>query len=167
MPAETLKPVIDDQKHVTSFDEFSPRRDERQLLRQGEVVPLYSKAFDLLLVMVQKTAGAISRRMNCWSQSGRDRCLSKANLTVNFSGGGPTKLFDIPPQANFRYAIRWTARTERPLLTEIGGKDYGGNQSRAVRRNKSRDYRMKKSIRTAGRATAKCSLSPAELKCAT
>jgi len=34
----------------------------------------------------------------------------KTQLAVlSIDGGPPIKLFDIPPQANFRYAIRWTA----------------------------------------------------------
>jgi len=28
---------------------------------------------------------------------------------VPIDGGPPVKIFDVPPNANFRYAIRWTA----------------------------------------------------------
>src|SRR5437762_10376217 len=56
----------------------------RQLLRQGEVVPLYSKAFDLLLVMVQNGGRDLTKDElldTVWP----GQMLEEANLTVNMS----------------------------------------------------------------------------------
>ena len=43
--------MIEQQKQTYEFDEFRLDVMKRQLLREGEVVPLYSKAFDLLLLL--------------------------------------------------------------------------------------------------------------------
>src|SRR5438067_1623054 len=57
---------------------------KRQLLREGEVVPLYSKAFDLLLVMVQNGGRDLTKDElleTVWP----GQMLEEANLTVNMS----------------------------------------------------------------------------------
>jgi len=91
---------------------------------KGEVVPLYSKAFDLFAGDGFKTA-ARSHEDELLESVWPGQMLEQANLTVNFSGGGPTKYYDIPPQANFRYAIRWTADGKAITYRDCG-KDYGG-----------------------------------------
>lgn len=76
--------MIDEQKQVYEFDEFRLDVMKRQLLRQGEVVPLYSKAFDLLLVMLQNGGRDLTKDElleTVWP----GQMLEEANLTVNMS----------------------------------------------------------------------------------
>jgi Tol biopolymer transport system component/DNA-binding winged helix-turn-helix (wHTH) protein len=76
--------VIEDPKQVYEFDEFRLDVMKRQLTRQGEVVPLYSKAFDLLLAMVQNGGRDLTKDElleTVWP----GQMLEEANLTVNMS----------------------------------------------------------------------------------
>jgi Tol biopolymer transport system component/DNA-binding winged helix-turn-helix (wHTH) protein len=76
--------LIEDGRQVFEFDEFRLDRLRRQLTRAGEVVPLYSKAFDLLLLMVQSggrdlTKDALLEKV--WP----GQLLEESNLSVNMS----------------------------------------------------------------------------------
>jgi len=76
--------VIEDSKQVYEFDEFRLDVMKRQLTREGEVVPLYSKAFDLLLVLVQNGGRDLTKDElleSVWP----GQMLEEANLTVNMS----------------------------------------------------------------------------------
>jgi Tol biopolymer transport system component/DNA-binding winged helix-turn-helix (wHTH) protein len=78
------KAVIDEIKQTFEFDEFRLDARKRQLIRNGEVVPLYSKAFDLLLVMAQNSGRDLTKDElleAVWP--GQE--LEEANLTVNMS----------------------------------------------------------------------------------
>jgi Tol biopolymer transport system component/DNA-binding winged helix-turn-helix (wHTH) protein len=76
--------LIEESRQVYEFDEFRLDVAKRQLLREGEVVPLYSKAFDLLLLLVE------SRGRDLTKDEILDRVwpgqeLEESNLTVNIS----------------------------------------------------------------------------------
>ena len=53
--------MIERNKLVYEFGEFRLDVRKRQLMRAGGVVPLYSKAFDLLLVLVQNSGRDLSK----------------------------------------------------------------------------------------------------------
>jgi Tol biopolymer transport system component/DNA-binding winged helix-turn-helix (wHTH) protein len=76
--------VIEDSKQVYEFDEFRLDVMKRQLTRAGEVVPLTSKAFDLLLVMV-KNGGRDLTKDELLESVWPGQMLEEANLTVNMS----------------------------------------------------------------------------------
>jgi Tol biopolymer transport system component/DNA-binding winged helix-turn-helix (wHTH) protein len=76
--------VIEDSKQVYEFDEFRLDVMKRQLTREGEVVPLYSKAFDLLLAMV-KNGGRDLTKDELLESVWPGQMLEEANLTVNMS----------------------------------------------------------------------------------
>ena len=70
--------------HVYQFDEFRIDARKRQLSRAGEVVPLYSKAFDLLLVLVRNGGRDLSKDElleSVWP----GQILEEANLSVSIS----------------------------------------------------------------------------------
>ncbi|HEY0350314.1 MAG TPA: winged helix-turn-helix domain-containing protein, partial [Pyrinomonadaceae bacterium] len=76
--------MIEENRQVYEFDEFRVDAAKRQLLRQGEVVPLYSKAFDLLLLLVQSGGRDLSKDQileTVWP----GQILEESNLTVNIS----------------------------------------------------------------------------------
>lgn len=76
--------MIDEPKQVFQFDEFRLDVMKRQLTRNGEVVPLYSKAFDLLLVMARNTGRDLSKD-ELLEAVWPGQMLEEANLTVNMS----------------------------------------------------------------------------------
>ncbi len=82
--AKESKSVIDEAKQVFQFDEFRLDVLKRQLTRNGEVVPLYSKAFDLLLVMARNTGRDLSKD-ELLEAVWPGQMLEEANLTVNMS----------------------------------------------------------------------------------
>jgi Tol biopolymer transport system component/DNA-binding winged helix-turn-helix (wHTH) protein len=76
--------LAEESRKVYEFDEFRLDRAKRQLLRQGEVVPLYSKAFDLLLLLVESRGRDLSKDEileSVWP--GQE--LEESSLTVNIS----------------------------------------------------------------------------------
>ena len=81
---KSLKTVIEEKRQVYEFDEFRVDAAKRQLLREGEVVPLYSKAFDLLLLLVQSGGRDLSKDQileTIWP----GQILEESNLIVNIS----------------------------------------------------------------------------------
>ena len=76
--------MIQEPRQVYEFDEFRLDVAKRQLRREGEVVPLYSKAFDLLLLLVESRGRDLSKDEildRVWP--GQE--LEESNLTVNIS----------------------------------------------------------------------------------
>jgi hypothetical protein len=70
-------------KHFYEFGPFSADLEERTLLREGQIVPLPPKAFDLLLVLIQHSGHLVSKDdlMNTvWP----DTFVEEANLSHNF-----------------------------------------------------------------------------------
>lgn len=84
VPKEPENKLIEETRQVYEFDEFRLDVAKRQLLREGEVVPLYSKAFDLLLLLVESDGRDLSKDEildSVWP--GQE--LEESNLTVNIS----------------------------------------------------------------------------------
>jgi Tol biopolymer transport system component/DNA-binding winged helix-turn-helix (wHTH) protein len=76
--------MTEETRQVYEFDEFRIDPAKRQLLREGEVVPLYSKAFDLLLLLVESKGRDLSKDEileTIWP----GQILEESNLTVNIS----------------------------------------------------------------------------------
>lgn len=76
--------MIEEAPKVYEFDEFRLDALKRQLTRDGEVVPIYSKAFDLLLVMVQNGGRDLSKD-ELLEMVWPGQILEESNLTVNIS----------------------------------------------------------------------------------
>lgn len=76
--------MIDEHKQFYEFDEFRLDVLKRQLTREGQVVPLYSKAFDLLLVLV-RNGGRDLTKDELLDSVWPGQMLEEANLTVNMS----------------------------------------------------------------------------------
>ena len=76
--------MLEEKRQVYEFDEFRLDAAKRQLLREGEIVPLYSKAFELLLFMVQNNGRDLAKDQileTIWP----GQVLEESNLTVNIS----------------------------------------------------------------------------------
>ena len=76
--------MLEQNRQVYEFDEFRLDAAKRQLSREGEVVPLYSKAFDLLLLLVQ-SAGRDLGKDEILKTIWPGQILEESNLTVNMS----------------------------------------------------------------------------------
>jgi Tol biopolymer transport system component/DNA-binding winged helix-turn-helix (wHTH) protein len=76
--------VIEERRQVYEFEEFRLDGLKRQLTRAGEVVPLYSKAFDLLLVLVHSGGRDLSKD-ELLEQVWPGQILEESNLSVNIS----------------------------------------------------------------------------------
>lgn len=76
--------MIEENRQVYEFDEFRLDVAKRQLLREGEVVPLYSKAFDLLLLLVEGNGRDLSKD-EILEAIWPGQILEESNLTVNIS----------------------------------------------------------------------------------
>jgi Tol biopolymer transport system component/DNA-binding winged helix-turn-helix (wHTH) protein len=69
-------------KHLYEFGPFRINEAERVLLREDEVVPLPPKAFELLLVLVQRTGHVLSKD-ELMSRVWPDSIVEEANLSHN------------------------------------------------------------------------------------
>jgi Tol biopolymer transport system component/DNA-binding winged helix-turn-helix (wHTH) protein len=76
--------VIEERRQVYEFDEFRLDAAKRQLRRGAEIVPLYSKAFDLLLVLVQSSGRDLTKD-EILEKVWPGQILEESNLTVNIS----------------------------------------------------------------------------------
>ena len=76
--------MIEGKRQVYDFGEFRLDAVKRQLKRAGSVVPLYSKAFDLLLVLVQNSGRDLSKD-ELLEAVWPGQILEEANLTVTMS----------------------------------------------------------------------------------
>jgi DNA-binding winged helix-turn-helix (wHTH) protein len=76
--------VLEETRQVYEFGEFRLDPLKRQLSRAGEVVPLYSKAFDLLLVLVQSGGRDLSKD-ELLEEVWPGQILEESNLSVNIS----------------------------------------------------------------------------------
>jgi DNA-binding response OmpR family regulator len=72
-------------KRFYDFDEFSLDAAERILYRNGQAVALTPKAFDLLLVLVEK-AGTTVEKDELMKRVWPDSFVEEANLSVNMTG---------------------------------------------------------------------------------
>src|SRR5262249_39095644 len=110
--------MVAENHTIYSFDVFTVDTVRRVLLRDSELVPLTSKAFDLLLALVQSEGRELSKEelmQRVWA----NQIVEDANLTVTM--------------ANLRKALGEKAGDHRFIVT-IPGRGYrfvGQLQSRA------------------------------------
>src|SRR6266496_1961890 len=71
-------------RQVYEFDNFRLDAGERQLSRNGEPVTLPSKAFDLLLVLIENH-GRLVEKAEIYSRVWGDQVVEESNLTVQIS----------------------------------------------------------------------------------
>ena len=76
--------MLEEKRQILEFGEFRLDTAKRQLLRDGEVVPLYSKAFDLLLLLVQSNGQDLAKD-EILERIWPGQILEESNLTVNIS----------------------------------------------------------------------------------
>ena len=70
--------------HIFEFDNFRLDAAERQLLRDGKPVSLPSKAFDLLVVLVENN-GRLVQKEELYQSVWADHVVEESNLTVQMS----------------------------------------------------------------------------------
>jgi TolB-like protein/Tfp pilus assembly protein PilF len=80
----TLGSMSRQEKHLYKFGPFCLDRAERRLLRDGKVVPLAPKVFDLLLVLVQH-GGHLIEKEELLKQVWPDQFVEEGNLPLNIS----------------------------------------------------------------------------------
>jgi DNA-binding winged helix-turn-helix (wHTH) protein/TolB-like protein/Tfp pilus assembly protein PilF len=70
--------------HRVAFAEFELDRAHRRLYRDGETVPLYSKAFDLLVFLIEHN-GDVVQKSEILDMVWADQFVEEANLSVQIS----------------------------------------------------------------------------------
>ena len=97
-------------RHSYEFGPFRLVPEERQLLRDGQVVPLTPKAFDLLLVLVENSGHLIAKE-ELMKRVWPDSFVEEANLSVKISalrralGEGPDEpqYVETVPRHGYRF----------------------------------------------------------------
>src|ERR1044071_3948154 len=69
---------------IYEFDEFQLEPDERKLMRQGQLIPLHGKAFEMLLVLI-RNRGKLLTKDELFQLVWPDQIVEESNLTVNIS----------------------------------------------------------------------------------
>ena len=115
--------MIEGTRQVYEFGEFRLDSLKRQLSRAGEVVPLYSKAFDLLLVLVQ-SGGRDLTKDELLEQVWPGQILEESNLSVNISAVRRA-LGERAAQAQYIVTVpglgyRFVARVRQPSTEPSG-----------------------------------------------
>jgi Tol biopolymer transport system component/DNA-binding winged helix-turn-helix (wHTH) protein len=115
--------VLEETRQVYEFGEFRLDPLKRQLSRVGEVVPLYSKAFDLLLVLVQSGGRDLSKD-ELLEEVWPGQILEESNLSVNISAVRRA-LGESAAQAKYIVTVpgvgyRFVARVRRPNSESSG-----------------------------------------------
>ncbi len=119
--------MAEESRQIYQFEEFRLDAVKRQLLREGEVVPLYSKAFDLLLLLVESRGRDLTKD-EILERIWPDQELEESNLTVNISAvrralgekaSRPRFLVTIPNRG-YRFVgdVRAAADTPHRLVIE-------------------------------------------------
>ena len=76
--------MTSEKRQVYEFDNFRLDPGERQLLRDGQPITLPSKAFDLLLVLVENS-GRLVEKEELYRRVWADQVVEESNLTVQMS----------------------------------------------------------------------------------
>lgn len=79
-----MKPMNRYNRQIYKFDNFRLDTTERQLLRDGQTVALPSKAFDLLVVLVENN-GRLVEKDELYHRVWEDPVVEESNLTVQMS----------------------------------------------------------------------------------
>jgi DNA-binding winged helix-turn-helix (wHTH) protein len=100
-------------KHFFDFDSFRIDVTERLLLREGEIVPLTQKAFDLLLSLIERR-GQIVEKEELMRQVWAGSFVEEGNLTQNIYtlrktlGKNPDgdEYIKTLPRRGYRFAVK-------------------------------------------------------------
>lgn len=118
--------MISQQKHIYEFGPFQLIPSERQLFRDGQLVSLKPKSFDLLVVLVENRGRLIEKEeliKRVWPES----FVEEANLSVNVSalrralGEGPEdpQYVETVPRHGYRFVAEvkdsWKSEIAAPL----------------------------------------------------
>src|SRR5215467_10986009 len=98
-------------KPVYEFGPFRMDAAERLLSRDGEVVPLQPKVFDLLLVLVERH-GRLLEKDELMKTVWPDTVVEEANLANNYNG---INLLDKSPNYLFRRLIASIDAARAPI----------------------------------------------------
>ncbi|MEP6602188.1 MAG: winged helix-turn-helix domain-containing protein, partial [Nitrospirota bacterium] len=133
--------MVRQARNIYEFGPFRLIPEERQLLRDAQVVPLTPKAFDLLVVLVENS-GHLIEKGELMKRIWPDSFVEEANLSVKMSalrralGEGPNEhqYVETVPRRGYRFVAgvkeRWDEGTEsstRELCEGLTGK---GNSAR-------------------------------------
>src|SRR5262245_65809307 len=124
--------MIRQARHIYEFGPFCLIPDERQLLRDGQLVPLTPKAFDLLVVLVEN-GGHLIGKDELLKRVWPDSCVEEANLSVKMSalrrelGEGPNErqYIETVPRRVYRFVAGVNERCEdgeEPSRRESGAE---------------------------------------------
>src|SRR5689334_3907782 len=99
-----------DSKRVFEFGPFRVDVGEARLIRDGETVPLWPKAFEILRVLVESQGRVLSKE-ELMSRVWPDTFVEENNLTVNISalrkalgeGAGGAKYIETVPRRGYRF----------------------------------------------------------------
>jgi TolB-like protein/Tfp pilus assembly protein PilF len=126
-PKESRLALVSESRPVLfKFDGFLLNEAERLLLRNGEVVPLTTKVFDILLVLV-RNSGRLITKTTLLNEIWPDAFVEEANLSVNIAslrkalGEGPTehRYIETIPKLGYRFVaqvLRLDANSENAGL---------------------------------------------------
>jgi len=118
------------------FGRFRAKSDERVLLREGELVPLTPKAFDILLTLLEND-GRIVHKEDLMKKVWPNTFVEEGNLTQNVSllrkalgesANGP-QFIETVPRRGYRFVapVRKINGTNREQLREIPNKPLPSN----------------------------------------
>ena len=118
------------------FGRFRVKSDERVLLREGELVPLTPKAFDILLTLLEND-GRIVHKEDLMKKVWPNTFVEEGNLTQNVSllrkalgesANGP-QFIETVPRRGYRFVapVRKINGTNREQLREIPNKPLPSN----------------------------------------
>jgi DNA-binding winged helix-turn-helix (wHTH) protein len=130
-------------RHFYDFGQFRLDADKHRLLRDGQVMPLSSKAIEALLVLVQNPGKPLEREelmKAVWA----DTFVEDANLTVAIShlrkalgqNGENSEYIETVPRVGYRFVADVRAVTEEraPLICREADTLANGNRRRIRRR---------------------------------
>ena len=115
-----VKSMSKQKRQVYEFDNFRLDAGERLLWRDGEPVMLPSKAFDLLLVLIENKGRLVDKK-ELYQKVWADQVVEDSNLTVQMSAIRKA-LSDRDPQRNPRYIATVAGRGYR-FVADVASLD--------------------------------------------
>lgn len=102
--------MVRQERHIYEFGPFRLIPEERQLLRDNQIVPLTPKSFDLLVVLVENN-GHLINKGDLINRIWPDSFVEEANLSVKMSelrralgeGPGENQFIETVPRRGYRF----------------------------------------------------------------
>jgi len=143
-------------KHFYDFENFRVDVTERVLLRDGEIVPLTAKAFEVLLVLVERS-GQIAGKDELMGRVWPDSFVEESNLAQNIYtlrkvlGQTPDgqEYIKTVPRRGYRFGVgvrEWWDESEEvnvPIAAGVAqkeGREIGGSASEGLPREEFPDF---------------------------